>query len=393
MRADGTVRGAPQSTCSSRAATPVPHPWHSIAKGSCMLPGQEAVEPITAAPTWPRPAGWLVDARKTEILIYEPTLTHAVAVGADGSVHVVASTLDGRLMYRRSDDGGANWNAPVTLVGRDGPRDGVGVDLPRVAVDPSGRVHVVWGDYVFPAGWPPLGVWYMRSVDRGTTWQDAQNIDPGLYGMINVAVNGSDTVHLLWHGTAGGTHDRKYRRSVNGGLSWDPTEQVVPSLSGGFNGVSGVDCDSAGTPHIATCMDTTPFLGTVGAAYHVARERGRWAEPIAVSRNAKGQRSVEYPWIAVGLGNQLHMVWEDDFQRVMYTTRTVDAPPIAARALPPPPRPASLTVPTPPSLTQTEQRPPVVATRYPQRQRIQSGLTPTTSRRHTPCSSALSQRP
>ena len=204
--------------------------------------------------------GWT----KTEILIYEPTLTHAVAVGADGSVDVVASTLDGRLMYRRSDDGGANWNAPVTLVGRDGPRDGVGVDLPRVAVDPSGRVHVVWGDYVFPAGWPPLGVWYMRSADRGRTWQDAQNIDSGAYGLINVAVNGSDTVHLLWHGTAGGTHDRKYRRSVNGGLSWDSTEQVVPSLSGGFNGVSGLDIDSAGTPHIATCMDTTPFLGTAG---------------------------------------------------------------------------------------------------------------------------------
>jgi hypothetical protein len=40
------------------------------------------------------------------------------------------------------------------------------------------------------------------------------------------------------------------------------------------------------------------------------------------------------PWIVTTNGNQLHVVYEDDFQRIWYTSRTVPGLPIPAQAIP-----------------------------------------------------------
>ena len=72
---------------------------------------------------------------------------------------------------------------------------------------------------------------------------------------------------------------------------------------------------------------------------------------MLVSTGAIGFRSVELPWIVSTNGNQLHVVYEDDFMRIWYTTRSVSALPI-------PPRPIATLIPEvnssrPPDDTQT----------------------------------------
>jgi hypothetical protein len=59
-----------------------------------------------------------------------------VAVGPPGIVHLIY--LDNGVRYLRSDDAGHTWENPVIL------STGLDLDKPRVAVDNSGRVHVVW---------------------------------------------------------------------------------------------------------------------------------------------------------------------------------------------------------------------------------------------------------
>jgi hypothetical protein len=59
-----------------------------------------------------------------------------------------------------------------------------------------------------------------------------------------------------------------------------------------------------------------------------------WTEPVLISEGAVGKKSVEYPWLGASVGNQLNVVYEDDFQRVWYTSHLTDAPALASKKIP-----------------------------------------------------------
>jgi hypothetical protein len=90
--------------------------------------------------------------------------------------------------------------------------------------------------------------------------------------------------------------------------------------------------DSSGVIHLVTSVDRP--RGESMAVYHLAWNGTTWTDPVLVSSGAIGFRSVELPWIVSVNGNQLHVVYEDDFQRIWYTTRSVSALPIPPRPIP-----------------------------------------------------------
>lgn len=251
----------------------------------------------------------------------------------DGALRLVYSTKGGNVWYQESADGGASWSSAVVVAGPETP--GCTTNNPRMAVDSVGAIHVVWTELQLPSGWPPCGALYSDSLNRGRNWSiPVRMAGPG-YGQISLLASEPSAIFLAWNSMVG-IGERRYTRSIDGGFGWAPAQHLAPKLRGGFTGNPSMTTDSSGVIHLVTSVDRP--RGESMAVYYLAWNGTAWTDPVLVSTGAIGFRSVELPWIVSTNGNQLHVVYEDDFQRIWYTTRSVSALPI-------PPRPIATLIP------------------------------------------------
>jgi hypothetical protein len=105
-------------------------------------------------------------------------------------------------------------------------------------------------------------------------------------------------------------------------------------MKAGLTGYSIMDFDSLGILHLVTA--------TSGVQY--VTWDGQWSSATFVSPGALGKGWIQSPYLAISRGNRLHVVYEEDSQRIWYTGRPLDAPTNPVQELPPPdfvPRAAS----------------------------------------------------
>lgn len=272
--------------------------------------------------------GW----SKPRMLSESNTFDSDILAADDGTLRLVYSTKSGYVWYQESADGGGTWGSPRPVAEPETP--GCTTNNPRVVVDSAGTVHVVWTELQLPSGWPPCGAFYSDSLDRGQTWSAPVRVAPAGYGQINLLATEPSTLTLAWNAMVG-IGERKYNRSIDGGFGWPQAGFLSTRLRGGFTGQPSMAADSAGVIHLVTSVDRP--RGESMAVYHLSSYGTGWSEPAFVSSGAIGFRSVELPWITISNGNQLHVVYEDDFLRIWHTTRTVAAPQIPPRPIPPAP--------------------------------------------------------
>ncbi|MGE3269585.1 MAG: sialidase family protein [Chloroflexota bacterium] len=271
--------------------------------------------------------GW-----STPRLLSEPSAYDSdIQVSDDGTLHLVYSTKSGNVWYQESRDSGTTWSSPLIVAETETP--GCTTNNPRLAVDSAGGLHAAWTELQLPTGWPPCGALYSDSLDGGKTWSSPVRIAGPGYGQINVLANGASNLMLAWNAMVA-IGERKFTRSIDGGFGWAAPQYLSIKLRGGFTGIPSMATDSAGMVHLVTAVDRP--RGESMAVYYLTWNGMTWSDPVLVSMGALGLRSVELPWIVVSNGNQLHVVYEDDFQRIWYTTRTVSAPQIPAQPLPTP---------------------------------------------------------
>ncbi len=200
-----------------------------------------------------------------------------IAVGKDGTVHVVFDTLNcganctnERMFYTRSTNGGATWSAPVlvrdfNLVGFSGanfpdPQDDRGINpFGAIDVDNSGgacdgNLYVTFSDFASGSA-ADNDVWLSRSTDNGASWSAPLRVnDGGLAGRTQfhpfLQVDQSNGhVVVAWHDARNDANNRKVdfyaARSTDCGLSFEANVQVSAS-SAEFNnsGVSYSDENS-----------------------------------------------------------------------------------------------------------------------------------------------------
>jgi hypothetical protein len=269
--------------------------------------------------------GW----SRTRLLSEPNTFDSDIQAEDDGSLRLVYSTKSGNVWYQKSIDGGMSWSTPAVVAVPE--TSGCTTNNPRVAVDSAGAIHVVWTELQLPSGWPPCGAFYSDSLDEARTWSTPARIAGPGYGQISLLTNEPSTIFLAWNAMVG-IGERRYTRSIDGGFDWAPAQYLAPRLRGGFTGSPSMARDSSGVIHLVTSVDRP--RGESMAVYHLAWNGTTWTDPVLVSSGAIGFRSVELPWIVSVNGNQLHVVYEDDFQRIWYTTRSVSALPIPPRPIP-----------------------------------------------------------
>lgn len=152
---------------------------------------------------------WGVDTQLTN----NPAFSVASVTVSGSVVHVTWSeNSNGNLeiYYKRSTDGGVSWGSDIRLT----------IDIATSAypsVTVSGlAVHVVWYDYR-DGNWE---IYYKRSTDGGINWEADTRLtnDPAFSEFPFVAVSGSD-VHVVWKDIRNGNYEIYYKRNPTGNIT------------------------------------------------------------------------------------------------------------------------------------------------------------------------------
>jgi uncharacterized repeat protein (TIGR01451 family) len=228
-----------------------------------------------------------------------------LAVDKGGVVHVVwVDNTPGtyNIYYaRRGNDG--IWSNPLNI-----SSSSMGAFLPQVAVDGNETVHVVWQDHTPDSA----DIYYSRRTNDGT-WSIPLNISntTGQSEEAQLAVDESDGVHVVWHDDTPGNRDIYYAYRADSGtwsaprnVSSNPTESYPPRLA----------IDGNGVVHVVW-FDTILY-GDSDIYYAQRGSDGTWSSPLNIS----SMGVTNFPELAADKRGFVHVVW-DDGSEVYYIQR------------------------------------------------------------------------
>jgi BNR repeat-like domain len=194
----------------------------------------------------------------------------------------------------------ADWNPAKRLSWM--PRE---CYAPDIAIDSSDHIHVVWYDY--DSADESDDVYYKKSEDGGTTWTAAQKLNGTLNGSGDpaIAIDSSGHIHVVWADYVPDvSEDIYYRRSDDGGATWSAVKRL--SWTSGWSESPGIAVGPGDTIHVVW-EDETPGNGEV--YYKQSTDGGAtWGTSKRLSSTADSSR---YPVIAVSGDSRIHVAWHD----------------------------------------------------------------------------------
>ncbi len=207
------------------------------------------------------------------------------------NVHVVwirqdTSNLITNTYYKRSTDGGANWDANRQLT------FGNLAYMVSPSISVSGQsVHVTMTDINAQSAW---NIYYVRSTDGGANWGAGTWLtDSTVHSWWNCIAASGLLVHVVWFSERDGHYEIFYKRSMNGGVSWESNTRLT---NNNFPSEYPSVAASGLLVHIVWV--------SVGSLYYIRSEDG------GASWGAASQISYvnQHPSIAVS-ATDLHVVW------------------------------------------------------------------------------------
>ena len=312
---------------------------------------------------------------------------------ADGRIHLFfsANIYDNNcpgcfhIFYRQSTDGGQTWTEAVDV-----SRQITGAAKPQAVIDRNNVIHVVWeagegGDLgQIP---DPTSVVYASSSDLGETWSTPYEFPApgGRARNISIGRFGNNQLIVVYLGLP--ENIVYYQLSNNSGKTWGPPSPITGILGGNSLYPAHTDdyamvSDETGDVHLAlvgqladkrfdaidpsaeaaltstpthtltptqsvstatpenslSLLPTTPPTPIKEAlnVLYLSWNGSKWSQPEVVA-SFRGD-APEWPRLAIGLGNQLQLVWfvrdeahiwggDGAFRyRVWYSNKTITAP-------------------------------------------------------------------
>jgi hypothetical protein len=218
--------------------------------------------------------------------------------------------------YRTSADDGLTWSQPINMW----PFP-IGVAKPALAADAQNGLHVLFevgrgGDLGQVPD--PASVAYVHSLDGGLTWSQPFYMSPQRSDFSGrnpaIAIDGNQTLIAVWETALNEQDIVNYQISTDRGATWSEPQQI-PGVWGAWSVYNG----KTDTYQMLTDAQGRVYLALSGRRSATAKdlslmmlvwENGAWSAPQPVVEFTGDVP--EWPRMAIGLGNQLHMVW---FQR------------------------------------------------------------------------------
>jgi hypothetical protein len=223
-----------------------------------------------------------------------------VAVDSSGGVHLVwydDTPGNNEIYYKTSADGGGVWGANRRLTFNSGSSLS-----PDIAADSADRFHVVWTDNTYTG----FDIYYKRSTDGGASWSAKKRLsfdsDPSWTPA--VAAGPSNNIHVVWTDYAPGNYEVYYKKSADGGATWSASQRLT--WTAGDNQSPSLAVAPSGHIYAAWC-DMTP--GNFEVYYKKSTDQGvTWSASKRLTWNSGESPSASI--LADGSGN-LHVVWSD----------------------------------------------------------------------------------
>ncbi|MFN8637424.1 MAG: sialidase family protein [Chloroflexota bacterium] len=263
------------------------------------------------------PASWSAGAQFSR---RTPAYFPEITTDSRGTLHALTTEADAKgkytVYYRRSEDQGKTWSLSTPIE----TTLAVSRWRAQLKVGPNDDLNAVWEvvDPDEPSGRNPVGFVYARSTDGGQSWSTRVFAPPRkdyLYAkqfegtrwrlQPAVGVDGRGQIVLVWREYE--TDTIYFQRSTDG------VEWTAPARMGGIT--KGLDrpfdrydmaLDSVGRLHLVLVAypDGSPIMSLL----HAEWLGYTWSTPKVITRAASAPFP-EWPRIAIGEGNRLHVAW------------------------------------------------------------------------------------
>lgn len=212
-----------------------------------------------------------------------------VAVGSDGSVHIVWETE--REIYYSVKTNNGSWSTPFNL---SNSANLISYD-PDIALDSQNRPHIVWDEQVTSYS----DIYYVSQADNGT-WLSPENISKTTidshFGKVKIDLN--DTVHVIWPNADGSgvTTKMTYSYKTTSGVWSNP----MPLFNDQFSYL----------PKLAVSPDNELRLvwSNLVDTFFSKQFNGSWLTPLNISNNSTTGLMTELD----SNGGIDALVWMDD---------------------------------------------------------------------------------
>jgi hypothetical protein len=124
---------------------------------------------------------------------------------------------------------------------------------PAIAAGASGSLHLLWDDNS-PGNFE---IYYKKSVNGGVTWSTNQRLTwtGGYSELPAVALDSSGQIHLTWQDNTPGNYEIYHKGSTDGGASWTASQRLI--WTAGNSSGPALAADASGRLHVTWC-DLTP---------------------------------------------------------------------------------------------------------------------------------------
>jgi BNR repeat-like domain len=174
---------------------------------------------------------------------------------------------------------------------------------PAIAVDSSNTIHLVWNEYNNGGA---DEIYYRKSTDGGATWTASKRLTwtAGASSTPALAVDSKKGLHVIWYDDTPGNEEIYYRRSLDGGTTWDAAKRLT--WTSGSSYYTAIAADSSDGIHIAWSDSTSGYY-----QIHYKRSTDRGSTWGVMKRLTWTAAPSFGPAMAVDSKNHIHVVCED----------------------------------------------------------------------------------
>lgn len=173
---------------------------------------------------------------------------------------------------------------------------------PQAAVDAAGNISVVWEDDTASNS----NILFSRSTDGGATWSTPRNVSSstGYSFSPRIAVDSTGGINVVWVDTTPGNQDVFFSRSTNGGASFSTPQNLSNDAPDSASPQVGVDTSG----NISVVWENDDI--TYGIMYRHSTDGVTFSTATNLATNTTGSFG---PQMAIGVDGSISVVWEDDF--------------------------------------------------------------------------------